>query len=190
MLAAQAESAGCPGGPPTDLENKMNLNSMKEDIGTLWGAVAEGWRHLRKSAASALTRFKPGEDSQLPARSEVDDAAYLPTFGWSMLGGDAFEDENRLVVKLELPGMEKKDLVIEVIDDVLIVTGEKRFQRESTEGRWQFVQCAYGSFRREIPLSAPVLLDKSRATYTNGVLRIELPKAEPSQPRSRAIPVS
>ena len=121
---------------------------------------------------------------------DVDDAAYLPTFGWSMLGGDAFEDENRLVVKLELPGMEKKDLVIEVIDNVLIVTGEKRFQRESTEGRWQFVQCAYGSFRREIPLSAPVLLDKSRATYTNGVLRIELPKAEPSQPRSRAIPVS
>jgi len=86
--------------------------------------------------------------------------------------------------------MEKKDLVIEVIDNVLIVTGEKRFQRESTEGRWQFVQCAYGSFRREIPLSAPVLLDKSRATYTNGILRIELPKAEPSQPRSRAIPVS
>lgn len=190
MPAAQAESAGRSGGPPADLENKMNVNSMKEDIGTLWGAVAEGWRHLRKSAASALTRFKPGENSKLPARGEVDDAAYLPTFSWSMLGGDAFEDENRLVVKLELPGMEKEDLVIEVNDDVLIVTGEKRFQRESTEGRWQFVQCAYGSFRREIPLSAPVLLDKARATYTNGVLRIELPKVEPSQPRSRAIPVS
>lgn len=167
----------------------MKLDSVRESVGSFWNSLAEGWQHLRQSAASALTHFKPGSQSTMPSAGEVDDAGYLPSRGWAMLGGDVFEDAERLVVKLEVPGMEKQDFVIEVIDDVLVVTGEKRFQRESTSGRWQVVQCAYGSFRREIPLSAKVLLDQSKATYTSGVLRIELPKAEPGQLRSRTIPV-
>jgi HSP20 family protein len=72
---------------------------------------------------------------------------------------------------------------------MLAVAGEKRFQRESSEGRWQVVQCAYGSFRREIPLSTEVSLDDAKATYSNGVLRIELAKREPGKPRSRAITI-
>lgn len=167
----------------------MKLDSVRESVGSLWNSLTEGWQHLRQSAASALTHFKPGKESSMPAAGDVDDAGYLPTRGWAMLGGDVFEDAERLVVKLEVPGMDKQDFVIEVLDDTLVVTGEKRFQRESGEGRWQIVQCAYGSFRREIPLSTRVLLERSKATYLNGVLRIELPKAEPGQPRSRKIRV-
>lgn len=167
----------------------MKLDSVRESVGSLWNSLTEGWQHLRQSAASALTHFKPGSESSVPGAGEVDDAGYLPTRGWAMLGGDVFEDAARLVVKLEVPGMDKQDFVIEVVDDTLVVTGEKRFQRESSEGRWQIVQCAYGSFRREIPLSAKVLLDQSKASYSSGVLRIELPKAEPGPLRSRKIPV-
>ena len=159
----------------------MKLDELKQSFNSLWDSVADGWQRLRASAAGALTRFKPGEDARLPAKGEVDDDAYLPSHGWSMLGGDVFEDDRRLVVRLEVPGMEKEDFAIEVRDDALIVRGEKHFEREGTEGRWRVLQCAYGSFRRVVPLPVPVLADKAGASYRNGVLKIELPKATPGE---------
>jgi HSP20 family protein len=106
-----------------------------------------------------------------------------------MLGGDVFEDDQKLVVRLEVPGLEKSDLDVEISADALIVSGEKRFEEEKTEGRWRVMQCAYGSFRRVVPLPAAVKADAARATYKNGVLRVELPKAEPGQPKAVRIEV-
>jgi HSP20 family protein len=162
---------------------------LKQGISTFWDSLAEGWQHLRQSAATALTGFKPGEQTNLPKRSEVDDAFYIPSVGWSMLGGDLFEDDQRLIVRLEVPGMDKNDLDIEVQGDTLIVRGEKRFEREETEGRYRFLQCAYGSFRRVVPLPVDVLADKAKAAYKNGVLRIELPKAQSEKPRTFTVAV-
>lgn len=167
----------------------MNLEDLKQGVSSLWDSVSEGWQRLRQSAAGALTRFYPGEDSRLPAKAEVDDDFYLPTYGWSMLGGDVFEDDKRLIVRLEVPGMEKSDFDIEVTDQELVVRGEKRFEREATEGRYRFLQCAYGSFRRVVPLPVPVLADDAKASYRNGVLKVELPKAAPGKPRKLSIPV-
>jgi len=161
----------------------MKMNELKEGFGALWDSVAEGWQRLRDSAAGALTRFRPGESSNLPARAQVDDSGYLPSQGWSLLGGDVFEDERRLIVRIEVPGMAKEDFDIEVRDDTLIVHGEKRFEREATEGRWRLLQCAYGSFSRSEPLLVAVRPDKAQARYRDGVLRIELPKVEAGRPR-------
>lgn len=167
----------------------MKLDELKQGFSSLWESAAEGWQRLRQSAAGALTAFKPGDPTQVPAQSDVDDDFYLPTHGWSMLGGDLFEDGKRVVVRLEVPGMEKENFDIEVLDDVLVVRGQKRFERESSEGRYRLLQCAYGSFRREFRLPAPVLADQAKAGYRNGVLKIELPKAAPSRPKSMAIRV-
>lgn len=167
----------------------MKLESLKDSVGSLLDNLAEGWRHLTESAAGALTRFRAGDRTDLPPRAEVDDATYLPTRGWAMLGGDVFEDDKRLVVRLEVPGMDKQDINLEVLDNALVVSGEKVFERETTEGRYRVMQCAYGSFRRTVPLPVAVRGDQARATYKNGVLRVELPKAEPSQPRAFAIRV-
>ena len=161
----------------------MKLDSLKEDVGSLWDNLAEGWRHLRDSAASALTRFRPGEKTNLPSDAEVADGVHLTGRGWAMLGGDLFEDDTRLVVRLEVPGMAKEDIDIEVQDDALVMSGEKRFERESSEGRWRVMQCAYGSFRRVVPLPVAVKAEEARATYKNGVLRVELPKAAPGKQR-------
>lgn len=161
----------------------MRLETLKENMGALWENVTEGWRHLMHNAAGALTRFKPGESTRLPTKGEVDDDLWLPSRGWAMLGGDLFEDDKRLVVRLEVPGLEKEDIDIAVSGDDLVVSGEKRFEREDTEGRWRVMQCAYGSFRRVVPLPERVLADQARATYRNGVLRVELPKASPGKPQ-------
>jgi HSP20 family protein len=167
----------------------MKLEEIKEGFSNFWDSVAEGWQRLRVSAASAMTRFKPGKDTGLPTKGEVDDEFYLPSQGWSLLGGDVFEDDKRVVVRLEVPGMDKKDLEIEVQGDALVVRGEKRFERESDEGRYRVLQCAYGNFRRIVPLATPVLTDKARADYKNGVLRIELPKVAMDKPRKLIIKV-
>ncbi|MCX7627628.1 MAG: Hsp20/alpha crystallin family protein [Methylophilaceae bacterium] len=154
----------------------MSLDQLKDQFGSIWNSVTEGWRELWHSAAGAITRFVPGDKTNLPDANEIEDDRFMPTRTWAMIGGEVFEDETRLVVRLELPGMDKEDIQIEVRSDELRVSGEKRFVREDTHGRWRVMQRAYGSFQRVVPLPCDVLPDASRATYQNGVLRIELTK--------------
>ena len=168
----------------------MKLEQLRQSVGTLWESVTEGWERLRQGAAGALTRYRPEHKSSLPTPDEVDDASWMPSASWAMLGGDVFEDDKRLVVRLEAPGMNKSDFDIQVQDGALVVRGEKRFERESTEGRWRVLQCAYGSFLRTVPLPAPVKGDQARASYRNGVLKVELPKLEPGPPQVTKISVS
>lgn len=167
----------------------MKVEDIKQGLTSFWGPVAEGWQHMRESASSALTGFKPKENTNLPAREEVDDIFYIPSGTWSMLGGNLFEDDKRVVVQLEVPGVNKDELDIEVQGDTLMVRGEKRFERESTGGRYRVLQCAYGSFQRAVTLPAPVVTDQARASYKNGVLRVVLPKAKIGEPRKLNIKV-
>ncbi|MBI1891879.1 MAG: Hsp20/alpha crystallin family protein [Burkholderiales bacterium] len=163
--------------------------AIKQGLSSFWDSVAEGWQHLRHSAANALTRFKPSEQTNLPLKSEIDDMFYMPSTSWSMLGGDVFEDADQIVVRLEVPGLDKNDLSIEVRDDALVVRGEKRFEREESEGRYRVLQCAYGSFQRAVPLPVDVVAEQANASYKNGVLRVALPKARTQAPKSTTIKV-
>ncbi len=167
----------------------MKVNDIRQGLGALWESVTDGWERLRRSAAGALTRFRPGEKSNLPAATEIDDRAWVPDLGWAMLGGDVFEDEQRVVVRIEAPGLEKDDFDVQVLGDTLVVRGEKRFERETGDGRWRVLQCAYGSFHRSVPLPAAVKADGAKARYRHGVLRIELPKAAPGRPRTITVDV-
>ncbi|MCB1916383.1 MAG: Hsp20/alpha crystallin family protein [Rhodocyclaceae bacterium] len=168
----------------------MKIDDIRTGIDHLRHSLADGWQRLRESAASALTRFSSDENTRLPAQHEVDDSFFAPSRSWSMLGGEVFEDETRIVVRLEVPGMSKQDFDIRVDDDTLVVQGEKRFEREGTDGRWRVMQCAYGSFRRAVALPSAVQAEASKASYRSGVLRIELPKAQPGRPRAIQVPVA
>lgn len=164
------------------------LEELKQDVEELWDSATEGWRRLRHQAAGALTRFKPGDKSS--AATNIRNDFDLPAPNWALLAGDVFEDSNKIVVRLEVPGMEKSDFDIEVRGDVLIVRGEKHFNSESGDGRYRVLQCAYGSFSRTIPLPAPIIVDQGNATYHNGVLKIVLAKAKPTATRETQIKVS
>jgi HSP20 family protein len=152
---------------------------LDEGVKHAWQSLAEGWRELGQRATGALTRFKPAPSS--PASQPGDDLPLLP--GWSFLGADVFEDDDKVVVRLEAPGMRREDFHVELDGDVLLVRGEKRFEREAGKGRYRVMQCAYGTFRREVALPVPVQADQTRASYRDGVLRIELPKAEGAKAR-------
>ncbi|SDH73906.1 HSP20 family protein [Pseudomonas benzenivorans] len=162
------------------------LNELKHGLEETWHSLGEGWRHLRERTSGALTRFTPSAKGKTDKATPVPVAAggnEFPSANWALLAGDLFEDADQFVVRLEVPGLDKQDLDIEVRSDVLIVRGEKRYEQESASGQYRIRQCAFGSFHRSIPLPAPVIAEKAAASYRNGVLRIELPKAEEARGR-------
>jgi HSP20 family protein len=67
--------------------------------------------------------------------------------------------------------------------DVLTISGGKRIDRETTHGQWRLVQSAHGNFRRDVALPVTVQADKTKASYRDGVMRIELPKSDVARPR-------
>lgn len=162
------------------------LNELKQGLEETWHSLGEGWRQVLDRASGALTRFtpasrnKPDEAAAAPAKPANGE---FPSSNWALLAGDLYEDADKFVVRLEVPGLDKQDLDIEVRSDVLVVRGEKRYEQESASGRYRIRQCAFGSFHRSIPLPLPVIADKAAASYRNGVLRIELPKAEHARGR-------
>ena len=154
------------------------MNQLKEGIEHALESLSEGWRELSQRATGALTRFKPpsAADDDGGAAASRDDLPIMSS--WAFMAADVFEADDKVVVRLEAPGMRRDDFNVELHGDVLSVRGEKRLERESGGGHYRVVQCAYGSFRREVVLPVPVQADKTRASYRDGVLRIELPKAE------------
>lgn len=152
------------------------LAELKQDLEETWHSLGEGWRQLRDRASEALTRFTPVNRS----RNSLEDAHSPPALAssWGLLAGDLYEDGEQIVVRLEVPGMVKEDLDLEVRGDVLIIRGEKRVEQEQGNGRYRVRQCTFGSFRRSFQLPAPVIAEKARARCSNGVLRVELPKEE------------
>ena len=103
------------------------------------------------------------------------------------MAADVFDDDDQVIVRIEAPGMRREDFNVELHDDVLTVWGEKQFDREASRGRYSVVQCAYGSFRRDVALPVPVRTDQTEASYRDGVLRIELPKADAARARRIAV---
>ena len=153
---------------------------LKQGADQAWESLSEGWRELSARASGALTRFRPTPASNA---SSPQDQAWLPVGNWAFMAADVFDDENKVIVRIEAPGMRREDFNVELHGDMLSVWGEKQFETEAGGGRYSVVQCAYGSFRRDVALPVSVKPDKSKATYRDGVLRIELPKADGSRAR-------
>ncbi|MBK1702033.1 Hsp20/alpha crystallin family protein [Thiococcus pfennigii] len=162
------------------------MQQIRRDIGHAWEALFEGWQRLYRRATGAITRFTHGgreapEVSAAEAREMAERSA-----GWGVLAAEVFDDDDKVVVRLEVPGMGKDDFDLQVMDDYLVVRGEKRLDREETIGRYHITECAYGCFERAIPLPEEVDSEKASAAYRDGVLRVQLPK---TAARRRAIKV-
>ncbi len=96
-------------------------------------------------------------------------------------------DPPHAVVHAELAGVDPADIGLEVTGRDLVITGHRRPATE--EGRvYQQLEIDFGPFRRVIPLGADVVADQARATYRDGILRVELPLARPER-TSRSVPI-
>jgi HSP20 family protein len=93
-------------------------------------------------------------------------------------GADVIETDKHYEIQLALPGMEKKDINIDINEGVLTISGERKFENEDESRNYFMVETRYGAFSRSFNL--PDLVDSSKidASYKNGILYVELPKDE------------
>jgi HSP20 family protein len=103
---------------------------------------------------------------------------------------DIYEDANKLTLKLEIPGIDEKDLDVRVEDNTLTVRGERKFETEEKEENFHRIERSYGSFFRAFTLPSTVETDKVQANYNAGVLKLELKKKPEAQPKQIKINVA
>jgi len=103
---------------------------------------------------------------------------------------DIYETENELVVNADLPGIDEKDLDIQVENDMLSIRGERKFDQKVTEDQYLRIERTYGSFSRSFGLPNTVNKEAVKAHYRNGVLTVELPKRAESKPKQVKVNVT
>lgn len=114
-------------------------------------------------------------DFSLPSMA-FEDTEWVPAF-------DVSETDKELIVRAEVPGMDKKDIKITVSDGILTIEGEKKHEKKEENEQYHRVERRYGTFSRTMRLPDEVDADKVDATYKDGVLNIRLPKSEAVYPR-------
>ena len=88
---------------------------------------------------------------------------------------DVFEKDGRLVTKIDLPGMTKKDVKVEVTDGYLSIAGERKSEVEEKKDAFYRCERQYGSFYRAVPLPDGIKFEDVKATFTEGVLEVSVP---------------
>jgi HSP20 family protein len=94
---------------------------------------------------------------------------------------DVTETDKEIEITAELPGLEEKDVQINLADDVLTIKGEKKAEKEEKDKSYRLVERTYGAFSRSIELPAGVNPDAIKANISKGVLRVSVPKPAPAQ---------
>lgn len=93
------------------------------------------------------------------------------------------ENDNTWIISAELPGVDKNDVKVNFQDNVLTISGEKKFEKEDKNKNYHRVERSYGKFSRSLNINSAIVADKIDASYKDGVLNITLPKAEEAKPK-------
>lgn len=128
---------------------------------------------LQSEVNRMLSRFGSGEPS-------VQREAWMPSV-------DVIETEGAIRLKADLAGMSPDDIQLEVQDNVLTLSGERKFQEEVKEDKYYRIERRYGCFSRSLALPQGVDAERIEANYENGVLEVTVPKAEEAKPKRIAV---
>ena len=102
---------------------------------------------------------------------------------------DVYEDEHKVSLKIEVPGIDEKDIDVRVENNTLTVHGERKIEKEEKEENYRRVERQYGSFTRTFSLPTTVDAEKVQASYDKGILKISLPKKAEAKPKQIKISV-
>jgi len=130
---------------------------------------------LQNRVNSLFQDFNQGE-------SPVSTATFVPAV-------DVYEDEKAVVLKLEVPGVEEKDLDVSVENHTLTVKGERKFAKEEKEENFHRIERRYGSFFRSFTIPSTVNPESVKADYDAGVLRVQLEKRPEAKPKQIKVEV-
>jgi HSP20 family protein len=103
---------------------------------------------------------------------------------------DIYEDEHKVSLKLEIPGVRQEELDVQVENNLLTVRGERKFDKEEKEENFHRIERRYGSFSRSFTLPSTIDTNSVKAAYENGVLRIDLAKKAETKPRQIKVNVT
>lgn len=150
---------------------KQAGKNIGRELNRTWENLSDGWRELLNRSSEALTHFSHNNKNDAKPLS-------ISTFPrWGLLAGEVEETVKEIVVRVEIPGMEKEDCHITIEGNLLYLSGEKHLTRETSDSTYHVMERAYGAFQRTIQLPRNIDMDKAEANYRNGVLIIRLPKA-------------
>jgi len=96
---------------------------------------------------------------------------------------DVHENDQQITLRAELPGMAEDDIELTIDKGKLTVQGEKRLEKEDTDGEYRRIESSYGSFYRSFPLPDSIDQDHIDARFEHGVLFVTLPKVAEAQPK-------
>ncbi len=102
---------------------------------------------------------------------------------------DIYEDENSVVIKAEVPGVDQKEIDIRIEDNTLTIRGERKHSQEVKKENYHRVERFYGNFQRSFSLPHTINQEQVKATCEHGVLTITLPKREEKKPKQISVEV-
>ena len=148
----------------------FKIDNLTNSLSRTWDSISQGWNHLINNASNALTQYASSNNK------EKADEVPASSPHWGLISADLYDGSDKVVVKVEAPGLENDDFDISIVNNVLTISGEKQFQKETTKGEYRILECAYGRFSRSIPLEYEVDPNTAKASYNKGILKIELEK--------------
>lgn len=102
---------------------------------------------------------------------------------------DIEESNDKIKVIAEVPGMKKEEIKLTVSEGQLIIQGERKFEKEEKDKTYHRIERSYGKFRRTISLPKDLEVDKAKATYEQGILKVDIPKSKKTKPKEIDITV-
>ena len=138
---------------------------------------------LRQMTSELDRMFDDPWSFNWPVLSTADSTAWLPKV-------DVLEKDNRLITRVDLPGVKKEDVSVEVRDGQLVLSGERKTEKEEKNKNVYRSECQYGSFYRAVPLPDGVNPDDVKATFANGVLEVSVPlPAAPAKANGKKVAI-
>jgi HSP20 family protein len=154
-----------------------------------------GWQSM-EGAMALKSPIPVGRERNVPAETnvftalqrEIDRLFSEFTRGFPSLGSQELvpsmnvtESDRELEITAELPGLEEKDVQVNVSDGILTIRGEKKAEKEEKDKNYRLVERSYGSFARSLELPAGIDPDSIKATMSKGLLKVSVPKPAPAQ---------
>lgn len=124
-----------------------------------------------------------------PVRKDGDKQEALRVAEWAPLV-DITEDDKEYLIKAELPEVKKDEVKVSVQNDVLTISGERKYEKEEKNKKYHRVERAYGSFARSFTIPEDADAEQVSGEFKDGVLKVHLPKSEKAKPKSIEVKVS
>jgi len=102
---------------------------------------------------------------------------------------DIFEEGDNFVMKAEVPGLKKEEIEVNISDDMITISGEKKKEEKIEKKDYYRMERSYGSFTRSFRMPQGVQTDKAKATFKDGVLELKVPKTEEAKKKEKKIPI-